>query len=80
MSHVKQVLINRLKSRGLTGKEIAWFLKDFSNSVVNNPRVNEAQLQAWLGTLGWTDLELDYHTIELTKACFEIDGPQCLEV
>jgi hypothetical protein len=36
--------------------------------------MNHAQVNEQLHFLGWDDVELDYHTLQLAIACFEAEG------
>jgi hypothetical protein len=40
----------------------------------NNPNINSLQVNEQLQFLGWDDIEVDYHTIQLAIACFENEG------
>ena len=53
---------------------IPCFIRDLANSFMTDPYLNHCQVNRRLQYLGWDDVELDYHTLELALACFEIDG------
>jgi len=44
-----------------------------ANSFLIDPDMNHSQINKRLHYLGWNDFDLDYHTLELAIACFEIE-------
>ncbi len=38
-----------------------------------------SQVNNRLHSLGWNDIDLDYHTFQLAKECFEINGLKSLK-
>jgi hypothetical protein len=40
---------------------------------VDNPNMNPLQVNEQLQFLGWDDIEVGYHTIQLAIACFETE-------
>jgi hypothetical protein len=41
---------------------------------MTDQNLNYSQVNKRLHYLGWDDVDLDYHTLELALACFEIEG------
>jgi len=74
MSDLKKILINRLENKGIGLSIIPCFIKDLANSFLINPNMNYFQVNKRLHYLGWDDFDLDYHTLQLAIACFEIEG------
>jgi hypothetical protein len=74
MNDLKKILIKRLENKGIGISIIPCFIRDLANSFVVNPNFNYSQINKRLHDLGWNDFDLDYHTLELFIACFEIEG------
>ncbi|MBW1727960.1 MAG: hypothetical protein JRJ62_10355 [Deltaproteobacteria bacterium] len=45
------------------------FISSLKSCLLNNPNMNHLQINKRLQFLGWDDFELDYHTLQLAKAC-----------
>jgi hypothetical protein len=41
--------------------------------------MNHLQINKRLHFLGWDDFEMDYHTLQLAKACFEAESLNSLQ-
>ena len=64
--------MKQLERKGIAESSIPLFIKDMVNAVyVNSSLEGISQINDHLRLLGWTDFELDYHTFQLAKACFE---------
>jgi len=74
MSQLKEILINRLKNKGMELSMIPGFIRSLSNSVAYNPYISLIQLNDRLRYMGWNDVELDYFTFQLVAECLEADG------
>lgn len=74
MSHVKHALFQNLEKKGVTQKMIPGFLKSLSNYFSADPHMDLLQVNHKLQTIGWEEIELDYHTFELAKTWFEAEG------
>ncbi len=74
MNHLTDILMERLKNKGLPTVEIPWFLRDVTNTISDDPRKNLLWMNKQLYLLGWDEIELDYHTMQLIIACFEAEG------
>jgi len=53
---------------------ILGFILSLKSCCLDNPNMNHLQLNERLQFLGWGDVELDYHTLQLAIACFEAEG------
>ena len=73
---IEKTLINKLKAKGLVNNLIPRFIKDLAYSFQIDPSVSLSDVNARLHFLGWEDVELDYHTLQLAIAAFEIDRSQ----
>jgi hypothetical protein len=74
MDDLKQIFIKRLEDKGIRLSIIPCFVRDLANSFMTDPNLNYSQVNKRLHYLGWDDVDLDYHTLELALACFEIEG------
>ena len=79
MNALTQNLIDRLEKRGIEPGLVPGFLRSLANAILLNPGMNLPQMNRRLAWLGWTDFELDYHTVQLAIASFEADGLKSLE-
>jgi len=70
----QEILMHRLEKKGIVRKLIPGFLKILTSSLLPDPQMDLPQVNKRLQYLGWDDFELDYHTLQLAKACFEADG------
>ena len=71
-SNLKQVLFNRLEVKGMEKDIIPSYIRSMKLCLVINPTMNHLQVDKELQFLGWNDFEMDYHTMQLAIACFEI--------
>ena len=62
-------LLQRLQEMGIEPNLIPGFMKDLANALFYNPDTNFTQVNERLHSLGWDDVELDYHTFELAREC-----------
>ena len=79
MDKLLKILINRLEKKGIEPSIINGFIRDLANTIVANPSMNLLQVNKHLHLLGWDSVELNYHTLELSTACFEAEGLERLE-
>ena len=63
----KYKLIDRIKS--ITHK----------SCLLDDPNMNHLQINKRLQFLGWDDFEMDYHTLQLAKECFEAESLKSLQ-
>ncbi|MFH1992252.1 MAG: hypothetical protein ABIK98_07550 [Pseudomonadota bacterium] len=76
VTHIKQILTQRLEKKGVDRSKIPGFLRDLANFDFLNPHVNHLYVNERMHYLGWNDFKMDYHTLQLAIACFEAE---CLE-
>ena len=74
MSQLKEILIQRLANKGMDTNMIPSYLRSMKICFVHNPNMNHLQVNEQLQFLGWNDIDVDYHTIQLAIACFETEG------
>ena len=70
---IEKTLINELKGKGIENNIIPRFIKDLAYSLQIDPSVSLLDVNERLHFLGWEDVELDYHTLQLAIASFERD-------
>jgi hypothetical protein len=71
MNHLKQLLIDRLKSQGMDPSLIPAFLKTLTSIITTEPGIDVVQVNQKLHALGWNEVTLDYHSLEIAMACLE---------
>ena len=74
MNTITPLLNNRLKSIGLEGNNRVGFLRSLSRALTLRPEAPLAAVNRQLHYLGWQDVELDYHTLQLAVAHFEAEN------
>jgi hypothetical protein len=67
----QEILIHRLEKKGIARNLIPGFLKILTSSLLPDSQMGLPQVNKRLQYLGWEDFELDYHTLQLAKACLE---------
>ena len=70
---IEETLINELKGKGIENNIIPRFIKDLAYSFQIDTSVSLSDVNDRLHFLGWEDIELDYHTLQLAIASFERD-------
>ena len=78
MAELNQILVQRLRHKGMDLCLIPGFIRSLANSFFVDPRMNLLQVNNRLHYLGWKDVDLDYHTFQLALACFESAGIESL--
>ena len=68
---IEKTLINELKGKGIENNIIPRFIKDLAYSFQIDPSVSLSDVNDRLHFLGWEDVELDYHTLQLAIAAIE---------
>jgi len=74
LSELTQILLDRLEKKEMEASLIPGFIRDLANTVLVNPHISHFQANKQLHFLGWDDVELDYHTLQLAIAYFEAEG------
>ncbi|MBW1775480.1 MAG: hypothetical protein JRJ82_21775 [Deltaproteobacteria bacterium] len=73
---IEETLINELKRKGIDNNIIPRFIKDMAYSFQIDPSVSLSDVNDRLHFLGWEEVELDYHTLQLAIASFEREQSQ----
>jgi len=74
ISKFRQILVDRLAAKGLEKDTIPSFIRSMRICFATNPKMNHLKANRQLQFLGWYDIEVDYHTLQLSIACFEAEG------
>lgn len=69
MEDLKPLLIDRLKSQGMAPSLIPAFLKALTSIISSSPGIDTAQVNQKLTTLGWNEVAIDYHSLQIAIAC-----------
>ena len=71
MDQISEILLRRLKKKGLTTVAIPGFIRDVSHNISENRSIELLEINRKLSFLGWDSIELDDHTLQLIIASFE---------
>jgi len=74
MDRVNEVLINRLKDKGLVPAEITLFIRDVARTFTEDSYTGLRKTNRRLHVLGWDTIDLDDHTMQVIIASFEAEG------
>ena len=72
---IEEALISELQEKGINNEVIPRFIKDLAHSYEIDPSFGLLEINDRLHYLGWDDIDLDYHTLQLAIASFESDRP-----
>jgi len=73
MEDLKPLLIDRLKSQGMDPSLIPAFLKALTSIISSEPGIELAQVNQKLNLLGWDEVTIDYHSLQIAIACLDVD-------
>jgi hypothetical protein len=73
MEDLKLILIDRLKSKGIDPALIPAFLKALTSLISSEPGIDLAQVNRKMHSLGWNEVAIDYHCLQIAIACLEAD-------
>lgn len=68
------MLVDHLEAKGLEKDTIPSFIRSMRICFANDPKMNHLKANRRLQFLGWNDIEMDYHTLQIAIACFEAEG------
>jgi len=71
MDDLKLLLIDRLKSKGIDPSLIPAFLKALTSLISSEPGIEPAVANLKLHSLGWNEVAIDYHCLQIAIACLE---------
>jgi hypothetical protein len=73
MEDLKLLLIDRLKSKGMDPELIPAYLKALTSIITSEPGITPAQANRKLHSLGWNEVAIDYHCLQIAIACQETE-------
>ena len=73
MEDLKLLLIDRLKSKGMDTALIPAFLKALTSLISSEPGIEPAVANHKMHSLGWNEVVVDYHRLQIAIACLEAD-------
>ena len=73
MEDLKLLLIDRLKSKGIDPALIPAFLKALTHLISTEPGIEPAVANQKMHLLGWNEVTVDYHSMQIAIACLEAD-------
>jgi hypothetical protein len=79
MEDLKPLLIDRLKSQGMDPSLIPAFLKALTGIISSKPGIELAQVNQKLNLLGWDEVTIDYHSLQIAIACLEAETKTKME-
>lgn len=71
MEDLKLLLIDRLNSKGMDPLLIPAFLKALTNLITSEPNIEPATANQKLHSLGWNEVTIDYHCLQIAIAWLE---------
>jgi hypothetical protein len=74
MDEFKQILLERLVKGGADPSSLNSILKALSKLLAADPNIDPAAANERLHYLGWHEVEIDYHTLQLALACLEMEN------
>lgn len=79
MNDVRQIFIDRLVKKGADPSSLPGILRALSKILSANPDIDPAAANEKLSYLGWKEIAVDYHLLQLSLAYFESEDPQSSE-
>jgi hypothetical protein len=73
MEDLKLLLIDRLKSKGMDPALIPAFLKALTSLISLEPGIDSAVANQKMHSMGWNEVTVDYHCLQIAIACLEAD-------
>ena len=73
MEDLKLLLVDRLKSKGMDPVLIPAFLKARTSLISSEPGIYPAVANQKMHSLGWNEVTVDYHCLQIAIACLEAD-------
>ena len=71
MDDLKPLLTDRLKSQGMGTDLIPAFLKALTSIISSEPGIDVIQVNQKVNSLGWNEVFIDYHILQMAMACLE---------
>jgi hypothetical protein len=74
LAQLRTLLSDRLEARGIEKCLVPGLQRLMASAFAAEKHLNRQVLSRRLGFLGWPDFEVDEHTFQLAKACFEAEA------
>ena len=74
MEDLNLLLFDRLKSKGIDPALIPAFLKALTHLISSEPGIDPAHINQRLLSLGWDEVAVDYHCLQIAIACLEANA------
>ena len=74
MEDLKLLLIDRLKSKGMDHSLIPAFFKALTHLISKEPGIDPAVANQKMHSLGWNEVAIDYHSLQIAIACLEAEA------
>jgi hypothetical protein len=71
MEDLKLLQIDRLKSKGVDPALIPAFFKALTHLISKEPGIDPAVANQKMHSLGWNEVTVDYHCLQIAIACHE---------
>ena len=74
---LKTILLQRLENKGISHEAIPGFIRNLTHIFAAYPFISLCEVNRIMHFLGWDDIELDYHTLQLfiaDSAPYELNG------
>jgi len=68
MNRVRDILLRRLMDKGLSRDMMPGFIRNLTRTIYSNPNITIRELNRKLDWLGWNQIEIDMHTLDLILA------------
>jgi len=73
LKQLHNVLMHRLKDKGLAPTEITLFIRDAARTFADDSRTDLREMNRRLHVLGWDTIDMDDHTMQLIIAKIETE-------
>ena len=68
---LRLLLIDRLRSLGMDPLLIPAYLKALTSVILSEPNIDPDRANRKMHSLGWNEVAIDYHSLQITIACLE---------
>ncbi|MCU0560116.1 MAG: hypothetical protein MUD16_07965 [Desulfobacterales bacterium] len=79
MNNLRQLFIDQLVKKGADPASLPGMLRALSKILSANPEIDTATANEKLCYLGWNEIQMDYHILQLALAYFESEEPAASE-
>ncbi|MFO7708226.1 MAG: hypothetical protein R6V84_08625 [Desulfobacterales bacterium] len=79
MNNLRQIFIDQLLKKGADPSSLPGMLRALSKILSSNPEIDTASANEKLCYLGWNEIQVDYHLLQLALAYFESEEPGSAE-